>query len=559
MAVPTRWWGWGSPTVRYDDASAGRVLRFLAERLGAPGPRLPEPDRPPREEEISPSRLTAEDLGALRSVVGEAPVSVSAEERVRHSFGRSLLDELALRQRKFGLTVDAVVRPARRSEVERVVALAADRDIAVIPWGAGSTVVGGVAPDRGSHRAVISLSLEGLTRLVDLRPADRQATFEAGILGPDLERVLNERGFTLGHFPQSFEHSTLGGWVVTRGSGQASTRYGTAADRLVGGTLVTPRGTYEFLTPLHEAVGPQVRGIVAGSEGIFGVLTQVSVRIDPQPERTEFFAALLEDWETTMSAVRSLATGAVVPAVLRASDREETELTLSARAPSRTASGRLRSRVGEAWVNRRRAAGDGPTLVVVSYEGDRDSVERGAAEFRRVVRGAHGLSGGATAGEEWRRERFRTPYLRETLLSEGWLVETVETGASWSSLGAVRTAVRNAVREAAESLGVRALVGTHLSHPEPGGASLYSTVIVSSDGEGSAARWTTLKQRLTDATVRVGGSLSHHHGVGVVHRPWVARTQSPVERALLARAKAELDPHDIMNPGKTLAPPSEGG
>ena len=549
---PARWWGWGTSSVLYDPGRADRVIRHLRARLGPDGPAFADPVDPPRSDEVAPTRLDAADLEALRSVVGTAGVSVDPVERVTHSFGRSLVDELALRTRSFRPLADGVVTPSSTPQVEGIVRVAGSRDLALVPWGAGSSVVGGVRSDAGSHRAVLALSLERLDRLVALEPTDRLATFEAGILGPELESALRDRGFTLGHFPQSFEHSTLGGWVVTRASGQASTRYGDAADRVVGATLVTPRGVLRFRRPVHEASGPGASGLLPGSEGVFGVLTEVTVRVDPAPDSTEFRAALLPDWDCALATVRALATAAVLPAVLRASDREETELNLAARSLASGPGGRMKHRIGDAWVRRRRVAGDGPTLLVVSYEGDSETVGRGLAHFRDVLRKAGGLSAGAAAGEEWRRDRFRLPYLRETLLSAGWLVETVETGTTWSGLAELRLALRTAVERAGESLGVRILVGCHVSHPEPSGASLYATVLLPSQGASSAGVWSEVKKRVTESIVNAGGSVSHHHGVGVDHRPWVERGRATVELSLLERTKRELDPDDLFNPGKTL-------
>ena len=547
-----RWWGWGIPSGRYDPGRADRVIGHLRARLGPEGPAFAEPVDPPRPDEVDATRLDATDLDALRSVVGAGGVSVDPLERVRHSFGRSLVDELALRTRSFRPLADGVVTPSSTPQVEGIVGLAAARDLALVPWGAGSSVVGGVRADAGSHRAVLALSLERLDRLVALETTDRLATFEAGILGPDLESALHSRGFTLGQFPQSFEHSTLGGWVVTRASGQASTLYGDAAGRVVGATFVTPRGVLRFHRPVHEASGPRASGLFPGSEGVFGVLTEVTVRVEPVPASTEFRAALLPDWDSALATVRALATAAVLPAVLRASDREETELTLAARSPASGPVRRVKGRIGDAWVRRRRAAGDGPTLLVVSYEGDAETVGRGLGLFRDAARRAGGLSAGTAAGEEWRRDRFRLPYLRETLLSNGWIVETVETGAMWSRLAELRRALRTAVERAGASLGVRILVGCHVSHPEPSGASLYATVLLPSQGPASAEVWSEIKHRVTESIVAAGGSVSHHHGVGVDHRAWVERGRAALELSLLERAKRELDPDDLMNPGKTL-------
>ena len=413
-------------------------------------------------------------------------------------------------------------------------------------------MVGGLDPVRNDHRAIVSVSLRRLHRVGPVDAEHRLATFEAGILGPVLESSLNGRGLTLGHFPQSFERSSLGGWIVTRSFGQASTRYLTPVDRLEAFEIVTPRGRVAWRRSDEPSARPDPGKIVPGSEGILGILVTATLRVEPVPERTRFFAAVFPDWESGARATRQLASSDPLPAVLRLSDGPETDLTL---AESGWEAGGHREllRVLVAGGLGFHRAPDGETCRMVgSYEGSSEDLAAGRAELRSVLRASGAAALPSIVGRAWERGRFRTPYLRDDLIEAGYFVETFETFASWERITEVVHAARASVRSWAARQGVPALVGTHLSHPSRAGTAAYFTVIAFQMPDRIDPAAHDFKKVTAEAVVHAGGTVTHHHGIGTYHRPWVGRSFDPEWLEGLRILKARWDPNGIMNPGKTL-------
>jgi alkyldihydroxyacetonephosphate synthase len=393
-----------------------------------------------------------------------------------------------------------------------------------VPFGGGTSVVGGVAPLRGAHRAVVALDLRRLDRLVSLSETDRTATLEAGLRGPEAEALLNARGYTLGHFPQSYEHATIGGYAATRSAGQASTGYGRFDALVVGLTLVTPRGSLELGRGAASAAGPDLRQLVLGSEGTLGVITSVTVKVRPLPAVKRYDAWLVRSWEDGIAQLRRLEQGGVVPDVARLSDPDETEVSLRLSAPRAV-----------------RALARGRCLLVLGWEGTPESVRtrRRASKVRGLP-----LPG---AGAKWEHGRYDGPYLRDDLLDGGFLVETLETSASWSGLTTTWEAVRTALRSA---LGP-CVVMCHVSHLYPHGASLYFTVLGAQAAD-APAQWQRAKEAACEALVATGATITHHHAVGTDHRPWMTEEIGPLGTEVLRAVKQVLDPSGILNPGKTI-------
>jgi alkyldihydroxyacetonephosphate synthase len=418
---------------------------------------------------------------------------------------------------------DAVVEPTAE-QVGAVLAACASHGIAVVPFGGGTSVVGGVAPLRGPHSAVIALDLRRLDRLVALSETDRTATLEAGLRGPEAEALLNARGYTLGHFPQSYEHATIGGYAATRSAGQASTGYGRFDALVVGLTLVTPRGTLDLGRGAASAAGPDLRQLVLGSEGAFGVITSVTVKVRPLPVEKRYDAWLVRSWEDGIAQLRRLEQGGVVPDVARLSDPDETEVSLRLSAPRAV-----------------RALARGRCLLVLGWEGTAASVaaRRRAAKVKGLP-----LPG---AGAKWEHGRYDGPYLRDDLLDGGFLVETLETSTSWSGLTSTWSAVRTALQSALGDC----VVMCHVSHLYPHGASLYFTVLGARAAD-APAQWQRAKDAACEALVATGATITHHHAVGTDHRPWMTEEIGPLGTEVLRAVKQVLDPAGVLNPGKTI-------
>ena len=471
---------------------------------------------------------------------GEAAVSVSDEDRIRHATGRSYPDLIALRGGELAAAPDAVLAPADAGAVAAVLAACADAAIAVVPFGGGTSVVGGVAPERGRFERLVSLDLTNL-RHVDVDPVAQTARLGPGLRGPEAEAALNERGFTLGHFPQSYRYATIGGYAATRSAGQASSGYGRFDALVAGLELTAPAGTLRTLRTPHNAAGPALRELVVGSEGTLGVITEVEARIRVAPAVRRYEAWFAPGFDEGLDLVRELAQSGELPDVVRLSDREETEVGLAM-----AGLGGLRRAGLERYLWLRRRSGG--CMLIVGWEGQREATDRRRELSRRVLRAGGAVALGASAGRSWDRGRYQGPHLRDALIDRGALVETFETAHSYSGIRELYAGVRRALVEAIGG----GVVICHVSHVYRDGASLYFTVVTAARPGAEIEQWRAIKAAASDAIVAAGGTITHHHAVGRDHAPYMAAEVGELGLDVVRAAKERLDPAGIMNPGKLL-------
>ncbi|MGR6916377.1 FAD-binding oxidoreductase [[Actinomadura] parvosata] len=533
------WSGWGDPAKARELPEP--VLALLRDLLGVRAPGTPAAAL--EEVALPPVALPEPVLGALAKVVGEPYVRTGHEERVRHTRGKSTPDLLRMRAGDGSAAPDAVVLPGSHEEVAELLRVCSRERVAVVPFGGGTSVVGGLAPDRAGFAGVIALDLGRLDRLISVDEESMVAAFEPGVRAPDAERLLAARGLTLGHFPQSFEYATLGGFAAARSSGQASAGYGRFDDMVVGLTLATPAGTLELGRAPKSAAGPDLRQLVLGSEGAFGVITSLRLRVRRAPAERRYEGWRFASFAAGSAAVRALAQEGPLPTVLRLSDETETMIGLAkpdeiGSGPSNGAGG---SGAAGGSADSSGAAGSG-CLLVAGYEGVRVGSRHAAASAVLARMGGEPL--GPEPGQAWERGRFSAPYLRDSLLAAGATVETLETAGFWASLPRLYDAVRLALLGALGS----PLVMCHISHVYETGASLYFTVVTPQDAD-PVAQWERAKAAVNAAVVEAGGTITHHHGVGRDHLDAYAREIGPVGAGVLRAVKAELDPAGILNPG----------
>jgi alkyldihydroxyacetonephosphate synthase len=493
-------------------------------------------------------RLDRRTLGRLRAACGEEWVRTSDLERVTHSLGRSLPDLLRLRSGDLPAPCDAVVYPSDEGEVAAVLRVAAEASVAVVPVGGATSVVGGIEPrPRPSQRGSLALDTTRLASLLRVDPVSRTATVQAGIAGPALEAALRAHGFTLGHYPQSFEHSTLGGWIAARSSGQLSGRYGALEDLLVAVRVVTPAGVLRTAPVPRSAAGPDLRALVLGSEGTLGVIVEATLRVAPAPAAHDERALLFRSFGDGVEAVRQVVQEGVPVAMLRLSDAAETELSLLLR---RDPARRLDPAAALLRAAERLGYGSGRAVLLYAQEGDAALVRRDLARVRAIGRRHGGLPLGRRPGRAWRRDRFRTPYLRDWLLDRDVAVDTLETAVPWSRLQEAHRGVLRDLRAALASHAGAGLAMAHVSHSYADGASLYFTVLYPLDPRRAVKQWSEIKREATESVLAHGGTLSHHHGVGLDHAPWMAREKGAVGLEALRALRERLDPAGLMNPGK---------
>ncbi|MBM3266125.1 MAG: FAD-binding oxidoreductase [Candidatus Sericytochromatia bacterium] len=538
----TRWFGWGDPTKSFSLDDRPRLWPALTARIGEPAGGRP----PVALDDIAlPAPGVSESvLVRLAAAAGGADaLTTDHEARVRHAFGKSYRDLVRLRRGTVGNPPVAVLAPGSHEAVAAVLAAASELGMPVVPFGGGTSVVGGV---EGPPRPYLVVSLARLDRVLALDRESRTARIQAGILGPDLERQLEAQGFTLGHYPQSFEFSTLGGWIAARSAGQQSTRYGKIEDMVVALRLATPAG--ELATPCVPAAsdGPDLNRFLAGSEGTCGIITEATLRVRPVPRVRRYQAALLRDFSSGARAVRTILQAGGKPATLRLSDAAETEGTFALRRETPPGPGRLVAGL----VKRMLGPLDGRCLLIMGFEHARASdLEHERRLTEEAVAAAGGMGLGERVGREWYDHRFDLPYLRDVLLDRGVMVDTLETATVWSNLEALHGAVTGALHRALADWGTPAWVFCHLSHAYEVGASLYFTFLARQDAERPIEQWWAAKQAATDAILANGGALSHHHGVGRDHAAWYGRHAGHAGAALVRGALRGVDPPGLLNPG----------
>jgi alkyldihydroxyacetonephosphate synthase len=539
--APMRWWGWGDP-LRPPGLPA-HALGFLRETIGVAS--QPRPPVALAHVRLAPSELSATAVAELRALLGRDGVRDGHEERVLHAAGKGYPDLVRLRAGVPAGAPDAVLYPSAAAQLRPLLDLCARHSLALVPFGGGTSVVGGVAPLRGPHTAALALDLRRLRGLLELDRESMTVAAQAGMRAPALERRLAAHGLTLGHFPQSYEHVSLGGCAATRSAGQASTGYGRFEDLVLGLRMAAPAGELAPKALPASAAGPDLRELLVGSEGTLGVIHELTLRVRPAPAHSRYEGVFFEDFAAGAAALRALAQERLAPIVARLSDEHETRMSLAL-----AGAGGLKRRVGRAYLGARGYRSG--CLAILGFEGS----EREAAARRGlaggIVRRHGGLPVGRSPGETWRAQRFAAPYLRDELLTHGVMVETLETAAVWSKLMPLYRALARAIAGALQAQGTPGLVMCHISHLYETGASLYFTFLARQREGLELEQWRAVKRAAGDAIALHGGTITHHHAVGRDHAPWMEREVGRAGLEALRALKAQLDPAGIMNPGKLL-------
>ncbi len=527
-----RWNGWGDEAVSYPLPEG--ALPALHAWVG--------PGTPPRDATVEqvlaavpPSRLPAHPL-----------VSTDPFARLTHARGQSLPDWLALRSGRLPAFPDGVAYPVDDAAVRELLRYARQVGAQVIPYGGGTSVVGHVNVLPGAA-PVLTVDITRMSALQRLDEVSGLATFGAGIAGPDLEAHLRAHGFTLGHFPQSFEYSTLGGWVATRSSGQQSLHYGRIERLFAGGRLESPAGTLLMPPFPASAAGPDLRELVLGSEGRLGILTEATVRATRLPEREEFLGVFFPDLESGSAAVREIMQARLPLGMLRLSTAQETATTL-------VLAGHERLIAALERLLALRGVAHGKCMLILGLTGRHGIVGPARHEAVGLARRHGGVYVGGSFGRQWHKSRFRTPYLRNTLWEMGYAIDTLETAANWTDVPRLIATVEQALRAALEAFDERAHVFTHLSHLYPYGSSIYTTYLfrLAPDPDETLARWQRMKAAASQAIVALGSTISHQHGVGTDHAPYLEAEKGELGMAVVREVCRVLDPEQMMNPGKML-------
>jgi alkyldihydroxyacetonephosphate synthase len=527
------WNGWGNENSEYAITLDDGARQVLGSLIGPAEP-LPTATLAGVVDKVPPSRLPDHRL-----------IETDAEVRVRHARGQSLPDVLEMRGGAVDTFPDGVAFPESSEEVRELLDYAVAQDIIVIPYGGGTSVVGHINPDAGD-RPVLTIDLGRMNRMIDLDRDSQLATFGAGTPGPLLEQHLQREGYTLGHFPQSWELSTVGGWVASRSSGQQSLRYGRIEQMFAGGTVETQAGTLEIPTIPASSAGPDLREMIMGSEGRMGIITEVKVRVTPLPAAESFHVMFFPSWSDGAAAARNLVQDKVQLSMVRLSNEMETMTLLLSGDADRLA--RLDSHLAGHGI------GDGRVMMTFGVTGSERQCELAKELARAICAEQDGVEAEQEFGESWAHGRFSAPYLRDPLLDAGFAVDTMETAVDWGDVDSTLAAVETAIREAAEAEGEQIHVYTHLSHVYSQGSSIYTTYMFrcAEDYESTLERWNRLKTAGANAIVTCGGTISHQHGVGADHRDYLAAEKGPLGLEAIRQLCDFFDPDGRFNPGKLL-------
>ena len=527
-----RWNGWGDEANRL--ALPDNARAFLSERVGEAMP-LPDATLASVIKTVPASRLPEHPL-----------IDRSEEERVRHARGQSLPDWLAMRSGEFNIFPDGVAFPETTDQVAQLLAFCHQQDIVVIPYGGGTSVAGHITPLK-SKKPILTVDMGRMNRLIDLEPQSLIATFGAGTPGPQVESQLHALGYTLGHFPQSFELATIGGWVASRSSGQQSLRYGRIEQLFAGGRIETLQGAMDINTYPASAAGPDIKEMVLGSEGRMGIISEVKVRVTKLAEQENFYVAFFSHWQQAKSAAQLMVQSGIQLSMLRLSNAVETQTQL-ALAGQQTQIMLLEKLLAL------KGAGDQKCMMTFGVTGSKVQCRSSLSQMKKVIKSHQGVYTGTRLGKHWAKKRFTMPYLRETLWQQGFVVDTLETATDWDNVDNLLNKIEQTLASALDQHHEKVHVFTHLSHFYSQGCSIYTTYVFrcASSYQQTLAWWHQLKHSTSEVIVNNRGTISHQHGVGKDHAPYLAVEKGELGMLAIRSLYDAFDPDQRMNPGTLL-------
>ena len=543
-----KWWGWGDVEAGFNSKAHPGFWPFAKTQLGIERENSPTPPAPLEEVRLPESIVNLRFLAELKSTLQTEQVCDSRYERVIHAYGKGFRDLFRLRRGSAEGAPDLVIYPESESDVLATLRAAAHHDVMVIPFGGGSNI-SGCLERMENERMVVSLDMRRMRRVLDVDAESFTARVEAGVFGPDLEEQLSAHGVTLGHFPDSFMHSTLGGWIATRSAGMQSDKYGKIEDMVIALRMVTPEGVLATRTVPKSSNGIDVNHLCIGSEGTLGVITEATMRVHSRPEARIVPAYLFPEFDGGLQAMRECVNRECKPSMVRLNDPEKTALSLA----FKPASSRLSQTAGKIFKRYLRVRGFNlprACLMLTAFEGRREDVARQMREVNAIYRKFGGVSLGRGAGKSFESTKYDFPHIRDFLLERNVTADVSETSTVWSNLLPLYRATMGAIRDSVLEGGVPPFSGCHISHTYHSGASVYFTFGFMQQAGSEMEQYLRVKRAAQQSFMDYGGTLSHHHGVGTEHLPWLAADISPLGVKAVAAIKRGLDPGNIMNSGR---------
>ncbi len=546
------WWKWGDLK---EAQFIGDYPKLKSDVESLWGVNLKEDFYPPEKFDLP---AVSEKLqNTIRDIFGSISsnnISFSEEDRLSVSLGKSYYDVIRIFKDPNITCPDVVIRPETHQDIQYILNQAHQNDIYIIPYGGGTNVVGALSLDglEDSPEIKCTLDLRNYNNLIRIDEENLLATFEAGILGPKLEAELNKRGYTLGHFPQSFEFSTLGGWVVTRSAGQESTYYGKIENLVERIKVATPTGTIQSNTFSHDASGVNILPFFIGSEGTLGVVSEVTVRIQKKPKKFHWVVALFPTFEKGTAFLKELVQSGVRPSVARLSDVSETLFYSKLSKPKETGTlGKIKNEVQEAFLKFKNLSE--PSALLLRFPESAYSNYSEVLFAQRLVKKHDGFVAPSSFSSDWEKNRFKHPYLRDTMVQHSIFVDTMETLVRWQDVPRLHQGLTQALKESDAFHRERGILLTHISHIYPNAASMYFMLFAPMKKDRELEQWKEIKELVTNTIVKYNGAVSHHHSVGSDHQKWYLEQTDKTALEMLKALKKTIDPKGIMNPGKLFS------
>jgi alkyldihydroxyacetonephosphate synthase len=553
-----KWYGWGAEGEAFNPVDRPHLWPYAKQHLGITHDQPLRRPVPLAKLTLPLARRNTAFLEAIAQFIALDRISTHDEDRLLHAYGKSTRDLWRIRNGYLDFAPDCVIFPISEDEVLHVIQEASRADVVIIPFGGGSNIAGCIELQRPSTRMVATMNLRLMARVIDIDKLSRTARVQPGLLGPDLERELNAAGFTLGHFPDSFNYSTVGGWVATRSSGMLSDRYGNVEDMVLSLRMATPTGMIQTATVPHASNGPDINRLCIGSEGTLGVITELTLRLHDAPARREFRGYLFPDWNSGLAAIRECQRRDCFPDLTRLNDPPKTQLSAAFRRRSGPMAAAI-TRLAKYYLRAvRRFDLDSSCLLIAAFDGTRQQTRRRRAAAERVYRAHGGCSLGRGPGESFADGKFDFPHLRDFLFDYGVICDVAETSTTWAKVNDLYLRVRKCLSEALARDNHVYWLGCHLSHSYPSGAALYFTFGFRCQADPSGKidqprefdHYLRVKQTALEAFQANGATFSHHHAVGYEHLPWLTREAALSAGTVIDAIKPVVDPTDIMNPGK---------
>jgi alkyldihydroxyacetonephosphate synthase len=549
-----KWWGWGDVDAGFNSAAHPGFWPYAKAQLGIEVESLLAPPVPLETIELQEPIVNPRFCAKLHSTLRADQVCDSRHERIVHAYGKGFRDLFRLRQGSAEGAPDLVVYPESENDVLMTLRAAADHDVMVIPFGGGSNI-SGCLERMEARRMAVSLDMRRMRRVLAVDAESFIARVEAGVFGPDLEQQLSAHGMTLGHFPDSFLHSTLGGWIATRSAGMQSDKYGKIEDMVVALRMVTPEGVLVTRTVPKSSNGIDVNHLCIGSEGTLGVITEATMRIHPRPESRLVPAYLFPDFEGGVQAMRECIRRECMPSMVRLNDPDKTALSLAFKPPASQLS-QVVSKIFKGYLRAKGFELPRACLMLTAFEGGSAAVERQVRQVSATYRQFGGISLGPSAGRSFEATKYDFPHIRDFLLDREVTADVSETSTVWNNILPLYRATMEAIQAGILKGGVRPWAGCHISHTYRSGASVYFTFSFRQQRGSELDQYLRVKRAAQQSFMDHGATLSHHHAVGTEHLPWLAAEISPLGVRAVAAIKQELDPGNNMNPGR-LQPSSE--